>query len=344
VKAKFKLAFRVTSLIWTRLFLVILLGHISSTLFAVEFVDLGTLGGSSSWATDVNESDKVIMISSLPGDTDAHIALYSHGHLRDISEEYNLVTTDYVAWANAINNRGEIAINDPIGRAALLNRGHVFEIGLGTYSTILAVNEPGKMVGYWNINGLPRAFSYYRGEVTLFGPTGPQAISGASAVNNSGVIVGWSSVSFTIPVQGWVYQNGVTTLLSPFGHPECVAKDVNTWGDVVGSYYDGTAFHGFLYENGTFTSIGTGTNAFAINDSGQIVGEMTFQVPTVAALDGGPITHAFLYENGTITDLNSLIDPSLGWELVEAFAINNRGSIVGVGYLDGNVRAYLIRQ
>jgi probable HAF family extracellular repeat protein len=339
VKANLKLTFSVTSLRWRKLFLVILLGHICSTLLAVEFVDLGTLGGSSSWATDVNESDKVIMISSLPGDTDAHIALYSHGHLRDISEEYNLVTTDYVAWANAINNRGEIAINDPIGRAAVLNHGQVLGLGIGTYSTILAINNPGKLVGYWNINGLPRAFSYYRGELVLLGPSSTKSISSATAINNSGVIVGLSSVSFAVPVQGWIYQNGVTTYLAPFGYVESTASDVNNWGDVVGSYYDGTMFHAFLYQGGTFTSIGDRTNAFAINDFDQIVGEMTFNIPPNQS-----VTHAFLYENGTITDLNSLIDPSLGWELVEAFAINNRGSIVGVGYLDGHVRAYLIRR
>lgn len=338
VKANLKLGFRAAKLKWRKLFGAVLLLHTCSTVLAVEFVDLGTLGGPSSWATDVNEHDQVVMISSLPGDTDAHIALYSHGQLRDISEEYHLITSDYVAWANAINNRGEIAINDPIGRAAVLERGRVFELGLGTYSTTLAMNEPGTLVGYWHINGLPRAFSYYRGEIMLFGPTNPKAISAATAINNSGMIVGWSSVSYTLPVQGWIYQNGVTTYLAPFGYTEGVATDNNNQGDVVGSYYDGSMFHAFLYRGGTFTSIGDRTYAFAINNSGQIVGEITFNIAPHQS-----VTHAFLYEDGTIIDLNSLIDPALGWELVEAFAINNRGSIVGVGYLNGYVRAYLIR-
>jgi len=314
----------------------------SSTVSAVEFVDLGTLGGSSSWATDVNEHDQVVMISSLPGDTDAHIALYSNGHLRDISEEYNLITSDYVAWANAINNRGEIGINDPIGSAAVLNHGRFFGLGLGTYSTTLGINGPGKVVGYLTINGLPKAFSYYRGDVMLFGPTGSEAISAAAAINNCGVIVGWSSVSYTIPVQAWIYQNGVTSYLAPFGHPESVANDINNSGDVVGSYYDGATFHGFLYRDGTFTSIGKSSYAFAINDSGQVVGEINPNSSSILAQGG--VTHAFLYENGTMIDLNTLIDPTSGWELVEAFAINNRGSIVGIGYLNGNVRAYLLKQ
>jgi probable HAF family extracellular repeat protein len=307
--------------------------------FAVEFVDLGTLGGSSSWATAVNEHDQVIMESNLPGDTDSHIALYTNGQLRDISEEYHLVTSGYVAWGNAINNRGSIAINDPSGRAALLDRGQLLGLGFGTYSTALAINEPGRIVGYWDINGLPRAFSYYRGEIVLFGPTEPKAISSATAINNSGTIVGWSAVSYNIPVQAWVYQNGVTTYLAPFGYTDSVATGVNNRGDVVGSYYDGANFHAFLNQAGTFTSIGEKTYAFGINDSGEIVGEITFSTSPHET-----VTHAFLYENGTIIDLNDLINPHLGWELVDAFAINNRGSIVGIGYLDGNVRAYLIKR
>jgi probable HAF family extracellular repeat protein len=41
--------------------------------------------------------------------------------------------------------------------------------------------------------------------------------------------------------------------------------------------------------------------------------------------------HAVIYRNGTMTDLNTLIDPHSGWTLGTAFAINNKGEIVGVG-------------
>jgi len=36
-----------------------------------------------------------------------------------------------------------------------------------------------------------------------------------------------------------------------------------------------------------------------------------------------------------IRDLNNLIDPSLGWELLRANAINDQGQIVGLGALSG---------
>jgi hypothetical protein len=40
-------------------------------------------------------------------------------------------------------------------------------------------------------------------------------------------------------------------------------------------------------------------------------------------------------------DLNSLIDPTLGWELTDADAINDQGVIVGQGYL-GNQQAFFV--
>lgn len=41
-------------------------------------------------------------------------------------------------------------------------------------------------------------------------------------------------------------------------------------------------------------------------------------------------------------DLNDLIPPGAGWVLTDAIDINNDGQIVGNGYLDGAVRAFLL--
>jgi probable HAF family extracellular repeat protein len=48
-------------------------------------------------------------------------------------------------------------------------------------------------------------------------------------------------------------------------------------GQIVGRYSDANGSHGFLYSNGTYTTLddplaANGTQAFGINDSGQIVG------------------------------------------------------------------------
>ena len=46
----------------------------------------------------------------------------------------------------------------------------------------------------------------------------------------------------------------------------------------------------------------------------------------------GPNVRAYLYSNGTMTDLNDFVQPGCGWTLRGAFAINDNGQIVGVGY------------
>jgi probable HAF family extracellular repeat protein len=67
---------------------------------------------------------------------------------------------------------------------------------------------------------------------------------------------------------------------------------------------------------------GSGSQAYGINASGQVAG--------YAYANGGG-ERAFLYSNGTMADLNLLIDPTSGWTLTEATAINNNGWIVGYG-------------
>jgi probable HAF family extracellular repeat protein len=43
-----------------------------------------------------------------------------------------------------------------------------------------------------------------------------------------------------------------------------------------------------------------------------------------------------------MTDLNHLIDPSMGWQLMDAFDINDAGQIVGAGQINGETHAFLL--
>jgi hypothetical protein len=52
--------------------------------------------------------------------------------------------------------------------------------------------------------------------------------------------------------------------------------------------------------------------------------------------------HGFLFERGVMTDLNSLIDPALGWDLQWVFDINDTGQVAGYGVLDGKFRAFVM--
>jgi len=67
--------------------------------------------------------------------------------------------------------------------------------------------------------------------------------------------------------------------------------------------------------------------ANAINSEGQIVG--------VSRACDFSVLNAFLWENGSIVDLSALVPPNSALHLTEAFAINDRGEITGVGVPSG---------
>ena len=81
-------------------------------------------------------------------------------------------------------------------------------------------------------------------------------------------------------------------------------------------------------------SRGTYSIAFAVNDSGTVVGYAnTF---TNAA-------HAIIWTAaGGMEDLNALIAADSGWVLINANAINSSGQITGYGTKNGHNRAFLL--
>ena len=76
--------------------------------------------------------------------------------------------------------------------------------------------------------------------------------------------------------------------------------------------------------------------AVALNDSGEVVGNVAQQVPPFA-----PVA-PFLYQNGRSVDVNTLLPAKSGWRLVTAKAINDAGEIIGVGYFNGALAGYAL--
>ena len=95
--------------------------------------------------------------------------------------------------------------------------------------------------------------------------------------------------------------------------------------------------HAFIHDGNGMHDLGAlaggSSEAYSINNRGEVVGRSA--VPS-----GGH--HAFLFREGRMLDLNDLIPAGAGWVLTEAMDINNDGQIVGNGYLDGAVRAFLL--
>ncbi len=179
----------------------------------------------------------------------------------------------------------------------------------------------------------------------------PNDFSSTTAINNEGQFVGstgaygWHSNFFGGPLSGSNFRppDSLTTTL---GGTDNSLRDLNDNGAIAGTSatISGT-YHAFVCYNAwdaaqpTLTDLGTlgggSSSAKSINNSAQIVGS--------SDLASGSERHAFLYENGAMSDLNSFVDPLLGFTLTDATAINDNGWIVGYGLNPaGQTHAFLL--
>src|SRR5213080_4303909 len=83
-------------------------------------------------------------------------------------------------------------------------------------------------------------------------------MSGASAVNEAGQVVGWSQGSYPDPIHAFLWENGTMTDLGTLGGSTARAYDINDKGQVVGVSSTSSGLnHAFLWEDGTMTDLGT---------------------------------------------------------------------------------------
>ena len=318
--------------------------------------DLGSLGGTESFAYAINFFGQTVGSSRTAGDAATHSFLYRHGNMTDLAP---LNSGDFqTVGPTSINDIGQVAsgvVSNGVYVPAITDSttGSLHLIGtlggatsFGLNGVAASVNLLGHAAGYSYINSDTRhAFLYRNGTMKDLGSFGGDSF--AFAVNDFDVVVG-SAIDAAAggAERAFRYANGVMTPIGPA--TESNARDVNFLGQVVGEYFspDQSAFRGFLYSNGKFTDFGTGpdTTAFAINNLGLIVG--SYLKPFESTCDDMPCIdfkqHAFLLENKNVVDLNDLVPSNTGLELQWAFDVNDLGQIVGYGQVNDKFRAYLL--
>jgi probable HAF family extracellular repeat protein len=160
-----------------------------------------------------------------------------------------------------------------------------------------------------------------------------------AAISNAGTIVGVSSTTNSVNhAFEWTPADGLKDLgamasTSDVQYTASAANGINGSGTVIGMGDVGSngIERAFANVSGTFTNLGslfpvTGTSeAYGINNSGQIVGTATSTVAGFFRNSSGP-NHAFLYSNGSMTDLGTIANTD---GISTAYAINNNGMVVG---------------
>lgn len=171
----------------------------------------------------------------------------------------------------------------------------------------------------------------------------------AYAVNGAGQVVGEAFSGLTPELKNpefhavrWSGGN-IEDLGIPSGGLSSSARAINEAGHVAGSWVHhstgGTgALRCFLWP-GTGPLIDLGTLGLdyclptSLNDRGQLVG-----VGTTTNQQ-----RPFLWDNGVMSNLDALMPANTPWSLGYAYAINDRGAIVGTGVLGGVPHGFLLR-
>jgi uncharacterized membrane protein len=162
---------------------------------------------------------------------------------------------------------------------------------------------------------------------TPYNPPGLTSVI-ATGINDHGDIVGVAMAAMGGPCV-FVDKGGqITLLFPPFGQVVFTAG-INNNDDVVGSYFTRTTgHHGFLYHNGTFTTIDPGppvvpgnVTLIAINDSGQILGNVLFLLSPAVSVNTYFVDTAgsFVFRSDAAQSLQNF----------SSTGMNNGGNVIG---------------
>jgi probable HAF family extracellular repeat protein len=302
-----------------------------------KIIPLGTLGGNASYANAVNNRGQVVGFA-LNAVLDPFAGTLALGPFFPVATESHAFL-----WGtkNGMRDLGTL--------------------GSGPDSEAFYVNESGQVVGISYINSTANTdngpvctpnvptedpFLWENGEMTDLGSLGGHC-GFPFALNNRGEVVGNATLagdaSNNVPFF-WTKATGMQRLPSvggTFGE----AYSINDAGQIAGwaSPPGDTAAHAVLWQKGKAKDLGVLGNAICnialwINSREQAVG--------FAGVDSCNTSNesAFLSEGGgPLVDLNTLVSPKSGVYLAEAKTINDRGEIVGDGFLpNGDVHAFLL--
>ncbi len=334
--------FRLASLLG--LVLVAVRPAMAQTSYVVE--DLGALAGdASSVAWAINANGDVVGWSMGPAGTRAFLYTNAGGMvaLPGLPDKPRTVARD-------INDAGVIvgsanAGGTDLGHAVLWSDGPAQDLGtLGTgfYSEAWAVNNLGQVVGWSYTNGgsgLQGVHGFLYSQAEGLVDLTPESDTGSARdINDSGQVTGYKTALGGYHAFRWQGGTFVDLGVLP-GFAHSFGGAINASGQMTGNSTSasGNSERLFRFTDGSGLQNlgGTGEHnvALGINVLGQVVGTR-----------GGTQTRALLHTDETgLQDINTLIDPSLGWVLLAANDINDAGQIVGHAFNNFTGQTHAVR-
>jgi probable HAF family extracellular repeat protein len=263
-----------------------------------------TIGGT--FATGINDNGQV--------------AGYANSNPHD-SFLYNTNTAAYT----------DIAAQPGVCNDTLNQEGADTYYGIGYFLHGGPINSSGEITGWYsNSAGGINLFVYGGGSTSVVTTPATNVdtdITGASGINNNGVVVGNYAVGVN-PIPTGFYYDGTEHDISNMTYPEAIVGN-----EVVGANYVFT--NGHTYTEAVIYTLGASgaTNIGALpGDTNGIAYGLDTQGDVVGTDEDA--NAAFVYSNGVMTNLNTLIPGGLGpfSELNVAMAISPNGEyIVGDG-------------
>jgi probable HAF family extracellular repeat protein len=320
-----------------------------------QIVEIPSLGGRQVFVEDIND-DGVVVGGETTADGDMHAIRFTDlGGVQDLG---NLNGFGSQSYASAIASDGAIGGHADRADGTAVFFGHRYTAKGGRAEicgggcSVWDLNARGQVVGL-----LPgrdpttwQAFLYTPAAgLRTLGTLGG-ARSSASALSESGVVVGNAQVEGAPKEElghAFVYDTreanprlrDLNAVFEATGWVLQAANDVND-RYIVGYGRRGDGKRAFRIDVATRKVLDLGTipdgrDSFAsgVDLYGDVVGW---------AADATDHNNAFVYAAGLggIRRLGDLVDPALGWQLVQANAVNAHGMIVGWGYHNGAPRGF----
>ena len=344
------------SLRWATLLVAIAISSAAQAgVISYNIVDLGTLGssaGATSFGISVNNFGQVVGQSTIGTTTPGapHAFMWSDGAIHDLG----VLPGGGQSSGRGINDLGQVTgystVSGGSQRAFLYANGVMTNLGAepnAASSVGEDINNAGVVTGFNQFSGNRLVAFSNDGSFTDLDVLGTGTASHAYAISNSGYMAGWSNTVAFGQDQAVLWNPDGTAVNLHIGGVTSIAYGVNDDGDVTGRYLtsDDVA-HAFFWNRttGTYQTLGLLPGeahgyGYSVSDLDQVVGAMDHANP----LTGSAISNAFIWQNGVTTALDSLIDPNLGWNLIQAQDISSNGNfITGFGIIGGKTHAFLL--